>query len=139
MTGITGSVHTCQSHPVAFVGSKPFSVKQPARFPRICHSSAGNRAALPQRSRLILRAQQGGPEGQEKPAEREAPKLPPGTGGKQLEPGQGTAIVTGAISIVFGVLYLVLVQLMDTRGNQLEPPPPEAFEQGFLHVSSLMK
>ncbi len=40
---------------------------------------------------------------------------------------------------VLQVLYLVLVQLMDTRGNQLEPPPPEAFEQGFLHVSSLMK
>ncbi len=29
--------------------------------------------------------------------------LSAGTGGKQLEPGQGTAIVTGAISIVFGV------------------------------------
>ena len=32
------------------------------------------------------------------------------------------------------VLYLVLVQLLDTRGNQLEPPPPEAFEQGWLHL-----
>ena len=130
-----------------------------------------------------------------------------GTGGAQLEKGQGTAIVTGAISIIFGVsenhfcsavvsihpsnstmkrslhktgsylftigrghnreigflsyhsiqhmvlcdnrssgligycvlqvLYLVLVQLLDTRGNQLEPPPPEAFEQGFLHVISM--
>ena len=25
------------------------------------------------------------------------------------------------------VLYLVLIQLLDTRGTQLEPPPPEAF------------
>ena len=32
------------------------------------------------------------------------------------------------------VLYLVLVQLLDTRGNQLEPPPPEAFEQGWLQL-----
>lgn len=25
------------------------------------------------------------------------------------------------------VLYLLLVQLLDSRGNQLLPPPPEAF------------
>ena len=121
------------------------------------------------------------------------------SGGPPLEKGQGTAIVTGAISIIFGVsaalhnllsgacwpsfdtlcaaccaspagtrgalhewvlhpssskprctgcahshmeshhlyaqvLYLVLVQLLDTRGNQLEPPPPEAFEQGHLFL-----
>ena len=41
--------------------------------------------------------------------------------------GQATAIVTGAISIILGVAYLVLVQLLDTRGVKLEPPPPEAF------------
>ncbi len=36
---------------------------------------------------------------------------------------------------VLQVLYLVLVQLLgNLRGNQLEPPPPEAFEQGFLHL-----
>lgn len=43
------------------------------------------------------------------------------------EKGQTTAIVTGAISIVLGIGYLVLVQLLDTRGIKLEPPPPEAF------------
>lgn len=45
----------------------------------------------------------------------------------KAEKGQTTAIVTGAISIIFGVLYLLLVQLLDSRGNQLLPPPPEAF------------
>lgn len=46
-----------------------------------------------------------------------------------LAPGQGTAIVTGAISIIFGVAYLVLVSLLDMRGGELQPPPPEAFLQ----------
>lgn len=41
--------------------------------------------------------------------------------------GQTTAIVTGAISIIFGVAYLALVQFMDMRGGELLPPPPEAF------------
>lgn len=44
-----------------------------------------------------------------------------------LAKGQGTAIVTGVISIVFGIAYLVLVQLLDMRGSELLPPPPEAF------------
>jgi len=44
-----------------------------------------------------------------------------------LAKGQGTAIVTGAISILFGIAYLALVQVMDMRGGELQPPPPEAF------------
>ena len=44
-----------------------------------------------------------------------------------LKKGQGTAIVTGVISIALAVLYLGLVQVMESRGNYLEPPPPEAF------------
>ena len=40
--------------------------------------------------------------------------------------GQGTAIVTGAISIIFGIAYLALVSLLDVRGGELLPPPPEA-------------
>ena len=44
-----------------------------------------------------------------------------------LKKGQGTAIVTGIISIALAVLYLGLVQVMESRGNYLEPPPPEAF------------
>lgn len=46
-----------------------------------------------------------------------------------LAKGQGTAIVTGVISIVFGIAYLALVQVMDMRGGELQPPPPEAFMQ----------
>eukprot|EP00897_Mesotaenium_endlicherianum_P007620 jgi/Mesen1/6887/ME000353S05911 len=46
---------------------------------------------------------------------------------KELEKGQGTAIVTGAIAVLLGVGYLVLVQILDTRGTTLIPPPPEAF------------
>lgn len=37
------------------------------------------------------------------------------------------AVVTGGISIVFGLAYLALVYLMDSRGGQMQPPPPEAF------------
>ena len=47
---------------------------------------------------------------------------PPG-----LRPGQGTAIVTGVISIAIGVAYLALVSVFDQRGAVLQPPPPEAF------------
>ena len=46
---------------------------------------------------------------------------------EDLVKGQGTAIVTGAISIIFGIAYLVLVSLLDVRGGELQPPPPEAF------------
>lgn len=44
-----------------------------------------------------------------------------------LVKGQGTAIITGAVSILFGIAYLALVYMMDSRGAQLQPPPPEAF------------
>lgn len=45
----------------------------------------------------------------------------------ELAKGQGTAIVTGAISIIFGILYLALVSFMDFRGGEMLPPPPEAY------------
>ena len=45
----------------------------------------------------------------------------------EVEKGQTTAIITGAIAVILGVAYLVLVQLLDSRGVKLEPPPPEAF------------
>mgnify|MGYP006270674497 CR=1 FL=1 len=35
------------------------------------------------------------------------------------------AILTGALSILIGVAYLVLITLLDSRGPLL-PPPPEA-------------
>lgn len=44
-------------------------------------------------------------------------------------PGDGrrrwVAIMTGAISVLIGVLYLVLITVLDSRGPML-PPPPEA-------------
>ncbi|KAJ7519760.1 hypothetical protein O6H91_20G054700 [Diphasiastrum complanatum] len=44
------------------------------------------------------------------------------------EKGQATAIVTGVIAVLLGLGYLLVVQLLDTRGVILIPPPPEAFE-----------
>ena len=35
------------------------------------------------------------------------------------------AIITGAISVAIGILYLALITLLDARGPML-PPPPEA-------------
>ena len=40
--------------------------------------------------------------------------------------GRWVAILTGAISILIGVLYLVLITVLDQRGP-LQPPPPEAY------------
>ena len=45
----------------------------------------------------------------------------------EVEKGQTTAIITGAIAVILGVAYLILVQLLDSRGTTLVPPPPEAF------------
>ena len=39
--------------------------------------------------------------------------------------GRWVAIVTGALSVLIGVLYLVLITVLDSRGPLL-PPPPEA-------------
>ncbi len=39
--------------------------------------------------------------------------------------GRWVAIITGAISVLIGVLYLVLIAVLDQRGPLL-PPPPEA-------------
>ncbi|CAM6098962.1 unnamed protein product [Calypogeia fissa] len=47
---------------------------------------------------------------------------------EEIQKGQTTAIITGVISVLLGVGYLVLVQLLDTRGVNLVPPPPEAFD-----------
>ena len=46
---------------------------------------------------------------------------------REIEKGQRTAVLTGAISIFLGVAWLAIVFLLDSRGNTLEPPPPEAF------------
>lgn len=58
--------------------------------------------------------------------QEQAPAAP-----KRVDPsvakGQRTAIITGAISIIFGVIYLGLVSFLDMRGGELLPPPPEAY------------
>ncbi|GJP30115.1 hypothetical protein CLOM_g13347 [Closterium sp. NIES-68] len=62
-----------------------------------------------------------------------SPKTPPAAQPASPPPQQGllkgqvTAIVTGAISLILAIGYLALVQLLDSRGLQMLPPPPEAF------------
>ena len=43
--------------------------------------------------------------------------------------GRWVALVTGALSVLIGVAYLVLITVLDSRGP-LQPPPPEAL--GFM-------
>ena len=40
--------------------------------------------------------------------------------------GKLVAIITGIFSITIGILYLILITILDARGPLL-PPPPEAF------------
>ncbi len=40
--------------------------------------------------------------------------------------GKIVAITTGIFSILIGIIYLVLITILDARGQML-PPPPEAF------------
>lgn len=42
--------------------------------------------------------------------------------------GRWVAIITGALSVLIGVAYLVLISVLDSR--PLMPPPPEAL--GFM-------
>ncbi|MEB3173286.1 MAG: hypothetical protein VKL97_05420 [Cyanobacteriota bacterium] len=39
--------------------------------------------------------------------------------------GRWVAVITGALSVLIGVAYLVLITVLDSRGPLL-PPPPEA-------------
>ncbi|MFO8236968.1 MAG: hypothetical protein R6U00_01680 [Prochlorococcaceae cyanobacterium] len=48
---------------------------------------------------------------------------PPSAPGQRR--GRWVAIVTGAISVLVGLLYLLLIVVLDSRGP-LQPPPPEA-------------
>eukprot|EP00899_Mesostigma_viride_P002935 jgi/Mesvir1/12642/Mv02197-RA.1 len=74
---------------------------------------------------------QGGESSSERPAAGPGPSqpaaTPPAAENAPLERGQWTAIVTGVISLVLAIGYLVLIQTLDTRGVNLIPPPPEAF------------
>ncbi|KAI5055387.1 hypothetical protein GOP47_0028908 [Adiantum capillus-veneris] len=71
----------------------------------------------------------------ESPSDRSSPLPPPPPqqdkkiqAREAAQKGQTTAAVTGAIAVILGVAYLVLGQLLDSRGVNLVPPPPEAFE-----------
>jgi hypothetical protein len=44
------------------------------------------------------------------------------------------AIITGVVSVLVGVLYLLLIALLDSRGPLL-PPPPEALGRAAQPVS----
>ncbi len=48
--------------------------------------------------------------------------------------GRWVAIVTGAVSVLIGVLYLGLILVLDSRGP-LQPPPPEALA-GFTPAAA---
>ncbi len=39
--------------------------------------------------------------------------------------GRWIAIVSGSLSIAIGIIYLILITILDSRGPML-PPPPEA-------------
>ena len=39
--------------------------------------------------------------------------------------GRWVAIVTGTFSVLLGIVYLMLITILDSRGPML-PPPPEA-------------
>jgi hypothetical protein len=50
--------------------------------------------------------------------------------------GRWVAILTGALSILIGVAYLVLITVLDSRGP-LQPPPPEALVGAVAAVSGV--
>ena len=39
--------------------------------------------------------------------------------------GRIVAVITGVFSIAIGIIYLILIAILDSRGPML-PPPPEA-------------
>lgn len=59
------------------------------------------------------------------PAQTPSSTMPAAAPGRHDQRGRWVAILTGAISVVIGVLYLILITVLDQRGPLL-PPPPEA-------------
>ncbi len=39
--------------------------------------------------------------------------------------GRWVALITGVLSVLLGIAYLILITILDSRGPML-PPPPEA-------------
>jgi len=56
------------------------------------------------------------------------PPTPPGRNLGRDRRSRWVAILTGALSILIGVLYLLVVSVLD-RSGPLLPPPPEAFAE----------
>ncbi|CAI7745484.1 unnamed protein product [Closterium sp. NIES-54] len=108
----------------------------PPSLPRFTATGAREcapRRAMPSRRALAARAssddsgsaESSQSEASPKPPQAAQPATPPPQQG--LVKGQVTAIITGAISLILAIGYLALVQLLDSRGLQMLPPPPEAF------------
>lgn len=55
-------------------------------------------------------------------------------GGQKMNSGKIVAIITGAISIILSLGYLILVQILDFRGDMV-PAPMEAL--GLLGLSKI--
>jgi hypothetical protein len=121
------------------------ALRPQARVARVQGSQASTAAVFKASRRpIVVRAEQGGAEPeagstaaanttQAAPAapQQQQQQLPaaaaaPATRAPLAE-GQGTAIVTGGISLIFGLAYFALVYVMDMRGGEMLPPPPEAF------------
>jgi len=56
------------------------------------------------------------------------PLLPPRRDSNRDRRSRWVAILTGALSILIGALYLLVVSVLD-RSGPLLPPPPEAFAE----------
>jgi sulfinoalanine decarboxylase len=97
--------------------------------PRLCRRTCRRQATLP--------ACPGAPETMaDDPTNKdlEPPLRRTEAAGKAKTSSRWVAIVTGAISILIGVLYLLLITVLDSRGP-LRPPPPEAL--GFVLVDGV--
>jgi len=103
---------------------------------RLAHSTRGtNRQSVAPRAQEDDSRDEGeGKQGQGMNAQRDESKakgegsgMDSSSGGSQLKPGQGTAIVTGVVSLLLSFGYLLLASLLSNR--ELLPPPNEAFGQ----------
>ncbi|KFM23539.1 hypothetical protein F751_4421 [Auxenochlorella protothecoides] len=56
-----------------------------------------------------------------------------------VQRGQVVAIITGGISLAIAVFYLALVQILDVRGGEMLPPPPEALNIDCIDCSLLLR
>ena len=48
-----------------------------------------------------------------------------------MERGKIVAIITGAISILLAIAYLIIVQLLDFRGEMIPAPVSQSLDWGY--------